>query len=111
RGPGVRLAATGERAGHAPPLRRSMVADGSAERRIARLERVQDGPLRGAAVDVQGDLAVDAGEGPQVLRHRNANHDSVCASTESTDGRSCTIAVQLSPPSADAYTWPPLVPK
>src|SRR5207245_11187250 len=39
------------------------------------------------------------------------NHPSVCTSTESTPGKSRTIGFQLSPASADAYTWPPLVPK
>ena len=38
-------------------------------------------------------------------------HGRVCASTDSTAGRSRTIGAQLSPASADAYTWPPVVPK
>jgi hypothetical protein len=36
---------------------------------------------------------------------------SVCTSTESTAGRSRTIGFQLSPESAEQYTWPPVVPK
>src|SRR5216683_4598674 len=36
---------------------------------------------------------------------------SVCASTEYTAGRSRTMAVQLLPASAEAYTCPPVVPK
>ena len=39
------------------------------------------------------------------------NHARVCVSTDNTDGRSRTIGFQLSPPSAEAYTWPPVVPK
>src|SRR5438093_11718270 len=39
------------------------------------------------------------------------DHGSVCTSTDSTDGRSRTMGAQLSPASAEAYTWPPVVPK
>jgi hypothetical protein len=38
-------------------------------------------------------------------------HPSVCTSIDTTGGRSRTIADQWLPPSADAYTWPPVVPK
>jgi hypothetical protein len=38
-------------------------------------------------------------------------HCKVCTSTESTAGRSCTIGAHESPESAEAYTWPPVVPK
>ena len=38
-------------------------------------------------------------------------HESVCTSTESTAGKSCTIGAQLSPESLDTYTCPPVVPK
>src|SRR5438093_182431 len=41
----------------------------------------------------------------------HGHHPSVCTSTESTAGRSRTIGFQLSPASAEAYTWPPGVPK
>ena len=41
----------------------------------------------------------------------HGHHPSVCTSTESTAGRSRTIGFQLSPASAEAYTWPPVVPK
>jgi hypothetical protein len=36
---------------------------------------------------------------------------SVCTSTLNTAGRSRTIGFQLSPASAEQYTWPPVVPK
>jgi hypothetical protein len=38
-------------------------------------------------------------------------HPIVCTSTLNTAGRSRTIGFQLSPASAEAYTWPPVVPK
>ena len=44
-------------------------------------------------------------------RQDDPDHGKVCASTETTDGRSRTMGVQLSPASAEAYTWPPVVPK
>ncbi len=40
-----------------------------------------------------------------------AVYPSVCTSTLSTAGKSRTIGFQLSPASAEQYTWPPLVPK
>jgi hypothetical protein len=38
-------------------------------------------------------------------------HTKVCTSTDTTAGKSLTIASQLSPASAEAYTCPPVVPK
>jgi hypothetical protein len=40
-----------------------------------------------------------------------AHHPIVCTSTESTAGRSRTIGFQLSPASAEVYTWSSVVPK
>ena len=40
-----------------------------------------------------------------------SNHASVCTSTDSTPGKSRTMGAQLSPASAEAYIWPPVVPK
>ncbi len=39
-----------------------------------------------------------------------SGRQSVWTSTERTAGRSRTTGIQLSPPSADPYTWPPVVP-
>src|SRR5439155_1460207 len=69
---------------------------------VARLQRIENRALRRLLLVVEGDFPVDAGKGPQVLRKDDADHGSVCASTESTAGRSRTIAVHLSPPSGDA---------
>jgi hypothetical protein len=56
-------------------------------------------------------VSADAGEVSQVRREHDPDHGSTWASTESTAGRSRTIAVHVSPPSAEPYTCPPEVPK
>src|SRR5262245_4777471 len=94
-----------------PALPGGVVADGPAQHRIGRLERVEHGARGGRALDVQLHLTVDAGEGPQMRREHDPDHGSVCASTDTTEGRSRTMGVQLSPASAEAYTCPPVVPK
>src|SRR5688572_20350267 len=94
-----------------PPLLGDMVADGAAQHRKLMLERVEHRPLSGAALDVDGHFIGDPRQRTQMRGKQHANHGSVCTSTESTGGRSRTMAVQLSPLSADAYTCPPLVPK
>jgi hypothetical protein len=96
------VAAAGKEANEIPALRGPMIANRPAQDRIARLQRVDQRALRRPLLGVEGDLSVDARKGPQVLRKHNADHGSVCASTESTAGRSRTIAVHLSPPSGDA---------
>ena len=56
-----------------------------------------------ARVDVELHLAADVRERSQVGRqHDPDGHGSVWASTDTTDGRSRTTAVQLSPALADA---------
>src|SRR5262245_49038584 len=88
-----------------------VVTNRPAQHRVAGLERVEDGALRDGALDFDLDLAVDARELPEVCREHDPDHRRVCTSTESTAGRSRTIGAQVSPASADAYTWPPVVPK
>src|SRR5437763_531905 len=92
-----------------PSLLGDVVADRAAQHGIARLERIQ---YRGArdrppVRDVERHL----GQRAQVGRQHHADHASVWASTDSTAGRSRTMGAQLSPPSADPYTCPPVVPK
>jgi hypothetical protein len=94
----------GEEPQQRPPLTRRMVAVGG-------FEGIQHRPLRDGAGDGQFDLPPDPRQPPQMLRQNDANHGSVCTSTERTGGRSRTIADQWSPPSADKYTCPPVVPK
>ena len=63
------------------------------------------------AATLQLNLAVNARQPSQMGRQYYPNHDSVWTSTDSTAGRSRTMSAHLSPPSADTYTWPPVVPK
>src|SRR5437762_225243 len=78
---------------------------------LAGLESIQHRPLRSLAGHIQLDGPARARERLQVARQHDLYHFRVCTSTESTPGRSRTTAFQLVPSSADAYTWPPLVPK
>ena len=50
----------------------------------------------------EAHLAVDVRQLAQMCREHDANHGSVCTSTESTAGRSRTIAFHVSPASAEA---------
>ena len=85
-----------------PALAAVMVADGPAQHRVALFQRVQDRALGDLAGEVQFDFTIDPGQGPQVRREHDPDHDSVCTSTDSTAGRSRTIGAQLSPASAEA---------
>src|SRR6202008_2962543 len=62
-------------------------------------------------LDGQRHLAVHPRERPEVGRQDHPDHVSDWTSTDRTAGRSRTIGIQLSPPSAEPYTWPPVVPK
>src|SRR5207245_2511655 len=80
-----------------------LVADRPPEHRVAGLQRVEDGALGGRRPDVELHLAVDVRERSEMGRqHDPDGHGSVWASTDTTDGRSRTMAAQLSPASADA---------
>src|SRR5437899_13050266 len=101
----------GEEPQHRPPALGARIPDGPEQRRVARLEGIKHRPLRRLSGHVQLDGSARARERLQVARQHDLDHFSVCTSTESTPGRSRTTAFQLLPSSADAYTWPPLVPK
>ena len=92
----------GEEAQERPSLLRDVISDSPAQHRIAGLNRLEDRPLCGRALDLDRHLAADMGKRSQVLREYDADHGSVCTSTERTAGRSRTIGFQLSPASADA---------
>ncbi len=105
-----------EEAQKGPPLLRRVVADGTAQHGVCGLQRIEHGTNgRWAGGINQNLVSCNAGQRSQVRRQfdadLNGTHASVCTSTDSTGGRSRTIAVQLSPASAEPYTWPPLVPK
>src|SRR5262245_15550915 len=101
----------GEEPQQRPPQLRHVVADRPAQHRVAGFQRVEDRALRRPALDLKLYLALDLRQRPQMIRQHHSNHDSVCTSTDSTDGRWDTIGAHLSPPSADPYTCPPVVPK
>ena len=93
-------------------LRRWVVGrEGSREGLVGGFERVQHRPLRRRIIDVQPDLRPDAGQVAKVMGQDDADHESVWTCTESTRGRSSDDWRQLSPPSAEPYTFPPVVPK
>src|SRR6266404_533824 len=94
-----------------PAFFRHVVAERSAQRRIADLERVEDRALCDLTLDLELHLTAYLRQRSQVRREYNSDHESVWTSTESTAGRSRTMGAQVSPASADAYTCPPVVPK
>ena len=87
------------------------VTECSTQNRVLSFERIKDKALGGWAVDLECHFAVDVRDCPEMRGENDSDHGNVCTSTESTAGRSRTIGAQLSPASADAYTWPPVVPK
>ncbi len=101
----------GEEAQEGAALERDVVADGAAQYGIAGLEGVEHRTQRRRRRHLERHLVLHPGQRAQVRRQQDADHGSVCTSTESTAGRSRTMADQLSPASAEAYTWPPVVPK
>src|SRR6185369_5546838 len=94
-----------------PALVRDLIADRAAQHRILGLERVENRALRDEPGDVERHLALHPRQAAQVGRQADADHGSVCTSTDKTGGRSRTIGAQLSPASAETYTCPPVVPK
>src|SRR6266850_1405926 len=101
----------GEEAQERTALLCDVVADGAAQHRILDLEGIEHRALRDGTFDVELHLGADARQRPQMSGEYDADHRSVWTSTESTAGRCCTMGVQESPALAEAYTWPPVVPK
>src|SRR5256885_3557163 len=83
------------------PLPRGVIADGSAQNGMTRLQRIQDRVNGDGALYLERHLALDLRKLPQMSRQCHADHGSVWTSTESTAGRSRTMGVQLSPPSGE----------
>ena len=98
-----------------PSLPRPMIPNRPLQHRIGRLQRIQNRAQRRRSAHHQPKLAPHLRKRPQMGGQLHPNHSpvhaSVCTSTDNTAGRSRTIAVQFSPPSADPYTCPPVVPK
>ncbi len=95
---------TGKDAQKWSPLSGDVVADGPAQHRVARFERVEHSAQRDRFVALQFDFWAELGEPAQMVWQYNTNHGSVCTSTESTDGKCSAMACQLLPASAEAYT-------
>jgi hypothetical protein len=85
-----------------PASLRDVVAYRSAQHRVPRLEGIEYRALRNLTGYFEADFAVDSRERAQMRRKDNANHGSVCASTERTAGKSRAMAVQWSPESEEA---------
>ena len=84
------------------PLPGEVIADCAAQHRVARFERIEDASLRHPSGDIEDGFAGDVRQTAQMRRQNDANHGSVCTSTERTAGRSRTIGAQVSPASDDA---------
>lgn len=91
---------TGEEAHERSSLPGSGIAHRAAQHRELLLYCVQDGSLSGRGLNLH--LAVAARQLAQMRRQHHPDHDSVCASTDNTAGRSRTMGAQLSPESAEA---------
>ena len=101
----------GEESDKGAPLAGDLIANGPAQNRVRTLERVEHRAARRAPRDGQRHLAVHPRERAEVGRQDHPDHVSDWTSTDRTAGRSRTMGIQLSPPSAEPYTWPPVVPK
>ena len=106
-----KILTTGEEPQKGPTLLGDVIADRTAQHRVADFKRVDDRTLGGQTLNVKLDLSVDVRESPEMRRELNSDHGSVWTSMESTAGKSRTMGIHVSPASADAYTWPPVVPK
>jgi hypothetical protein len=73
----------GKEAQERPPLLRDLVADCTAQHRIAGLKRVEDRPLRNLAANFELHLAVNLRQRSQMLRENDSNHVSLIFQRES----------------------------
>src|SRR5688572_29471509 len=105
------IVCAGEEPHKRPALLRCAVADCPAQHWILGLKCIEDRSLRDRAINLEFHLSAHARQRSQMGREINSYHGNVWTSTERTAGRSWTMAVQVSPLLADAYTCPPLVPK
>ena len=94
---------------------RVVVADGAQEHGIGALHRIQHRAHGDCPLHRHRDLPLHLRQRAQVKRKFDADlvnaHFSVWTSTDSTAGRVLTMGAHVSPASAEAYTWPPVVPK
>ncbi len=90
-----------EEADQRPPAHRRRIANRPAQHWIARLQPVQHAGDRRLCECVELNFALHSRQRAQMRRQQHADHGKACTSTDSTGGRSRTIAVQRSPASAD----------
>ena len=91
----------GEETNVSAALLRYVIAHRPAQHRVSSLERIEQRALREGAVDGKANLSVDAGQCAQMRGKHDSNHANVWTSTESTAGRSRTIALHVSPASEE----------
>ncbi len=96
------IPAAGKKADQRAATLRGSVADRAAQDGVARFQRIEQRPLGDRRVDCHGHFFPGAGQCAQVVRQHDADHGNVWTSTESTGGRSWTMAAHVSPESAEA---------
>ncbi len=94
-----------------PPLLSNVIADRPAQHRIARLKDIQHRALGNRPFNLKLDLAADPRQPAKMRRQYYPDHGNTWTSTDSTEGRSRTMGIQVSPESVETYTCPPVVPK
>jgi len=92
----------GEEADEGAAFAGDVVAESAAEDWIAGFEGVEDRADGDGRRNVELEFTGHLRQYAQVGREQDPDHDRVCTSTERTGGRSRTMAVQLSPSSAEA---------
>src|SRR5262249_21752488 len=106
-----------EKPDECPATMGHVISDRAFEYGITRFECVEYRALRDGARDRHRDFPAHFCQRTEVCRQHDTNRldagstHRVCTSTDTTGGRSRTIACHESPASADAYTCPPVVPK
>src|SRR6266540_2812998 len=87
---------------HWPANLRHTITHCPAKHRIFRFNRVQQRALSYRSVELKSYFTLGVRQRTQIRRKNNANHGNVCASTDSTAGKSRTIGFHLSPASTEA---------
>ncbi len=95
----------GEEPDEGPTMSAGLVPDRAAQHREICFECVEQCPLSWCSAQVNQHFPIHARESTKTRRKLDTDrccHGSVCASTDSTGGRSCTMENQVSPESVDA---------
>ena len=96
------IALAGKKAKEGPAFASLAVPDGAAKRGETPFKFIEHTGRSHRCGDFKRDLVLLASKILQMPRQNHADHESVWTSTETTAGRSRTIADQLSPASAEA---------